>query len=507
MYIAEYTTIMRQKTTNPLHHPSLPGWLLASFFLPVLFGCTGQENRLGGSCIDCHQVHMDESHQLACIVCHKGNEQEKDQDKSHFGLIAKPAHPDHMAEHCGSCHEVQASGVAGSSHLTLSNKTNRVREHFGADSTLAAASEIPRVDEPETILDLADDMLRRSCLRCHLSYQGDDYPATHRGTGCAACHMSYENGQLSEHTLLAQPTDNQCLSCHYGNYVGFDYYGRFEHDLNAEYRTPYFENEPNRDFGVEYRQLARDIHQQKGLMCIDCHSGTTLMGLDTTVISCSDCHDAERLSAELPFSVTKNSDDTFSLVSVSGNSHPLPLMSHPAHGSWNNQVSCQVCHAQWSFNDKETHLLRSDTDNYDEWDRLTVQGSSEVEKFLENNLVFENEEQEPTMTDKLTGSSKSGIWYKGYSERRWEGVRLGRDKSGRIAVMRPILDLTLSWIDEDDEVIFDSYRVEDKPTMLPYTPHTTGAAGLFYEDRIRAFLQKEGQPEAAPSPELSSDTD
>ncbi len=491
MYITEYTRIMRQTTTNPIKRLRSPGQLLIWLALPVLFGCTDQDNRLGGSCLDCHQVHMDASHQLACTVCHKGNEQEKDQAKSHSGLIAKPAHPEYMNESCGSCHEVETSAITDSSHFTLRNKINKVREHFGADTGLKTASDIPQMDKPESILNLADDMLRRNCLSCHLTYEGDDYPATHRGTGCAACHMSYDNGQLTEHTLSARVTDNQCLSCHYGNYVGFDYYGRFEHDLNVEYRTPYFENDPNRDFGVEYHQLAADIHQQKGLMCIDCHSGAYLMGLDTSRISCSDCHDAGQLATELPLNVMGNSDNTFSLLSATGNSHPLPLMSHPAHENWNSQVHCQVCHARWSFNDKETHLLRTDTDNYDDWDRLTVQGSSEVERYLEHNLVFENEELEPTMQDKITGSSKSGIWFKGYLERRWEGVRLGRDDRGRIAVMRPILNLSLSWIDEDDEVIFDAYLVEDKPAMLPYTPHTTGAAGLFYEDRIRDYLQKE----------------
>ena len=168
-------------------------------------------------------------------------------------------------------------------------------------------------------------------------------------------------------------------------------------------------------------------------------------------------------------------------------------MEHPAHAEYNNLVNCQVCHAQWAFGDIETHLLRKDTDEYDDFARLTVQGSFEVEKILKNNLDFDAEAIDNNMTDKITGESKTGLWYKGYVTRRWENIVIGRDTSGRLQVMRPLLDLHLSWVDEDENVRFDSIQISDTiRKFTPYTPHTTGKAGLFYRERIMHFLQPAG---------------
>jgi len=96
------------------------------------------------------------------------------------------------------------------------------------------------------------------------------------------------------------------------------------------------------------------------------------------------------------------------------------------------------------------------------------------------------------MSDKISGKQFPGLWHKGYRMRRWEQVTIGRDDAGKLQVMRPILDLHLSWINEDEEVIFDSISATTKNNgMIPYIPHTTGKAGLFYEERIEQFLRSE----------------
>jgi hypothetical protein len=97
------------------------------------------------------------------------------------------------------------------------------------------------------------------------------------------------------------------------------------------------------------------------------------------------------------------------------------------------------------------------------------------------------------MTDKITGKQETGLWHKGYTMRRWETTLLGRDEDGNITTMRPILDYSLSWIDEDEMVRFDSVPSQ-APNMglRPYTAHTTGPAGLFYKERLEQFLAREG---------------
>lgn len=480
---------------NCCHSPYLL-FLCVSVLLCVS-GCT-EEKQPASTCLTCHEAMVDSSHQMmTCTDCHKGNDKATEVADAHQSFVAQPSHPDNMQAICAECHQTQVNTLPHSLHYTQKNLVNLVRTSFGAKKDVSSLLAIPVSNPPQNSLELSEDLLRRRCLRCHLFSSGDDYSATKHGTGCAACHLTYEAGKLSSHTFTATPQDKACLSCHYGNRVGFDYHGRFEHDFNHEYRTPYnAADTTDRPYGVDYHDLAADIHQQRGMVCIDCH-GAELMQKEgpqspqgapkTDSRSCISCHDAALLTIDMPAGVTSTSKG-FSFTSKSGSAHPLPVMSHPAHDHY-QAVACQVCHAQWSFNDTEIHLLRSDLDEYDAWARLTVQGSSEVEMLLEHNLNYDNEELPPEMSDKISGDMRLGIWYKGFLMRRWEGPLLGRAANGTIQVVRPKLKLTLSWIDEDDEVRFDSIpSLAPDEGMRPYTPHTTGPAGIFYEQRLRDFL-------------------
>jgi hypothetical protein len=461
------------------HKPDSPG----SHTIVKLKGCRG-----------CHNVQLDTPHDIACTECHSGNNESSDKNISHKSLIAKPAHPDNMIDSCANCHPSQVNDSLHSLHFTLKKEINLVRSAFGAKEELENLTDIPMGKSPETLLDLSDDLLRRRCLRCHVYTSGDQYPSTARGTGCASCHLSFYEGKLQSHVFLKTPGDKQCLQCHYGNHVGFDYYGRFEHDINEEYRTPYTTTEDYfRPFGLEYHQLTPDIHKEHGMICVDCHGGSELMKDEDAHPDCASCHDSRKLEQHLPANIVKDDTDTYILTSLQDRKrHVVPLMEHPAHQKYEQTVNCQVCHAQWAFNDHQTHLLRSDTDEYDDFLRLTAQGSFEVEKILQNNFDYDVDEIEPEMSDKITGEIQPGLWHKGYVSRRWEEVTIGRDSSGKLQVVRPVLDLYLSWIDSDQNVHFDSEPGKAKDGgMLPYTPHTTGKAGLFYEKRIEHFLRSE----------------
>lgn len=453
-------------------------------------------------CRCCHpdaQIKLDKAHDFSCSTCHLGNDTGIDGQSAHLDLIAQPAHPASMKQTCGQCHSRQAAGVISSLHFTLADKVNLVRKSFGAEESLANLTQIPIEENPATPLQLADDLLRRRCLRCHPYSSGDPYPLVGHGTGCAACHLDFRDGSPVSHTFLATPGDKQCLQCHYGNWVGADYHGRFEHDFNEEYRTPYFTSASasqagGRPYGIEYHQLTPDIHQQRGMICIDCHSGGALMNTQQAdPIHCRDCHLRQRLETSLPVNVSR-SRETYLLHSKGDNTlHELPLMRHPAHTAYQDSIDCQVCHAQWAFNDTGIHLLRNDTSEQDAFWRLTTQGSWEVEQILTSNLSPDNSALlPPTMSDKINGEKKQGIWHQGYTMRRWETIQLGRDLNGRISVMRPVLDLYLSWIDKDHRVRFDGITGESAGKGLrPYTPHTTGPAGMFYRQRLEEFYRME----------------
>ncbi len=452
-------------------------------------------------CRRCHMVHQDKAHDFACSSCHAGNDTSNDKNEAHTSLISQPAHPESMAQSCGGCHPDQVTGTQQSIHFTLKHEVNLVRQAFGAKETLDGLTRIPIVDVPQTALQLADDLLRRRCLRCHLYSSGDPYPLVGHGTGCAACHMDFTNGSPTSHTFLATPGDKQCLQCHYGNWVGADYYGHFEHDFSLEYRTPYFTNEPiARPYGVEYHQLIPDIHQQKGMICVDCHGGAELMNSPkTAAILCEDCHLLKNLEKSLPVNVSREEGKYLLHSKGDKQLHAIPLMRDPAHTAYKDQIACQACHAQWAFNDTGMDLLRDDTrDNYDFW-RLTTQGSWEVEHILNYNLNSDYPSTlAPVMLDKISGAEKKGLWLKGYLMRRWETIQLGRDANGRISVMRPVLDIHLSWLDEKHKVRFDAIPAQSSDKgLLPYTPHTTGPAGMFYRQRLQDFYRMEEQKSKA----------
>ena len=95
----------------------------------------------------------------------------------------------------------------------------------------------------------------------------------------------------------------------------------------------------------------------------------------------------------------------------------VPAAKHPVHTQKNDIATCVVCHARWTFNDQNTHLLRIDNTDYEEWDDLFVQDSSEAEVLLLNG-IYGDEELEPVMSDKVSGEIRQGIWLKSFRTRR-----------------------------------------------------------------------------------------
>jgi len=431
-------------------------------------------------CQGCHAVELDANHAFACTRCHGGTDDTADAVIAHQGLDPRPAGPQAMTKNCGPCHD-EAATIRHTAHFTLAGEINTVRRAFD----LPPVAGIDTLPEPtgDTLADLATDMLRRRCLRCHLWSPGDSYRETRHGTGCAACHLAFGDGGLQSHRFRL-PDDRACLHCHYGNFVGADYYGRFERDYNLEYRTPL---EPDgysrRDYGVEYHRLQPDVHWRAGLTCLDCHEGAVLMGRPPTyTLSCRGCHDPA--VAPPPAVAAGPTGRVFPLRT--GDRLKVPLMTNPAHRQYGDRVDCAVCHAQWSFADQELHLLRLDVLDFEPWSDLAVQGSDVVEYQIDVALYGEADFDQPWMPDGITGADRLGVWLLGYRQRRWEEVPVCRDDAGKLWVCRSLLDIHLSWVDEDGEVRFDSVAAPVAAMRRrPYMPHTIGKAGAFYYLRLK----------------------
>lgn len=461
----------------------------------LLIGCeqdhlqeTLSQKPAAEGCLACHENNTDSNHHFDCQICHEGNADGQSAEAAHQNMIASPSHPSQAPQKCGSCHQELIEATTRSNHYQLAKHRIMVfNAFFGNTIPPPELANLRAFSAPQTPVQLVEDLLSRRCLRCHVYYQGDSFPATRRGQGCAACHLRYENQQLVSHSF-AQPTDQQCLTCHYGNHVGSDYYGRFEHDFNEEYRTPYTTSAKHfRPYGVEHHQLSPDIHQTAGMVCLDCHQKNELMGTDPTRRTCESCHAPESL-AHPPSPEISYRDERYWFSSEStGQTWQLPIMQNPAHTQYTKNYACQVCHAQWVFNDSQTHVLRVAHQELEPWAKLTLDGSSETYEILESYVHFEGEMMSPTMTHKLSGRRYPGMWLKGYRERRWERFLYVRDQQGKVQLGRTLLDLHLSAIDEHETRTFETLvprATANKRT--PYHPHTIGKAGVFYRERIRA---------------------
>ena len=475
--------------------------LLFVSFGTILSGCRDQKDTTANlfseqsrQCLSCHKIELDSSHRFDCNSCHlQADTQYSDED--HPAVLAAPAHPDYAEKTCGTCHEQQLEMVADNDHYLFRDHLKLVTEAFGIE--LEGIDGTPKTllsshPAPENAEQLVEDLLVRRCFRCHLFYEGDEFSAVSRGKGCAACHLSFREGQLSSHTFLGQPGDERCLSCHYANHVGFDYYGRYEHDLNEEYRTPYMADAPESPpYGVEYHNLAPDVHQRAGMVCVDCHRQSNVMGRAES-IQCVDCHLHETAELNPDLLVVSQDDEVMYVPIATSESLPIPQIKHPAHNRYGKRISCQACHAQWTYNDAPTHLLRIDHEEFDDFYKLSLDGSSEVLRIVSSHILYDGDLLEPFMSNKFSGVDWPGIWFRGFGERRWEQVLLDRDDSGRVTTVRPILDLRLSWIDADEESRFDNLEpLAGIKRSIPYAPHTIGRAGLFYEARIQPFLTSE----------------
>jgi hypothetical protein len=167
----------------------------------------------------------------------------------------------------------------------------------------------------------------------------------------------------------------------------------------------------------------------------------------------------------------------------------VPQPVHPAHKQYEKKAHCTVCHSQWSFNDQGTHLLRTGEPDHPAWSRLGVQGSREVEEQLNY------PDQGVFLRDKISGEAGPSLWLKGYELRRWENPLIGIGPDGRLQIFRPILDLHLSMVDADKQVLFDNVGVSPaRQRYLPYTPHTVGKAGAFFSERLKPNLPLETTP-------------
>jgi len=336
-----------------------------------------------------------------------------------------------FANECLNCHKIDLKTHAPM-HYSLNKEISLTLKAWGLKEYNYTLENLPEIKDSNTLnsksklnRNLAIDFLRRKCLQCHLNSKR----VNPSGNSCLACHNPHSN---KNDDIKAKATEQKCLKCHNGNFIGTDYLGLFPKDFDESYRAPIQSDGsyPKRLGGIDYHHLIEDIHSKKGLTCISCHNNKNG---NFEKVSCISCHQ-----------------------NISSKNHP----------KYHSKISCIACHSAWQTNSYKSIILRSDMPNYKDFKRLTLSQDPYLENFLQKAL--KNSKIAPAMPDFLTNKIYKGLWYLGYEFRRWENFYLinYRDK---IELARPLLDFELTYVDDKNRTIIDAKKFGGFVVTKPHT--------------------------------------
>lgn len=495
---------------------------------------TGRPER----CMTCHFGIEDisPSHPNAvfgCTRCHGGQGLALDSDLAHQGLRGgrNPSRLEFVSVSCGTtpgdpspCHSSRphrlrnhADNISGSVMATAAGIINTLRYQWGwaPDAGLRYVAEasgrpgmpprLPQAIGPPGWVSLPDHHYRTFCAVCHLGVD-DRTPGRYRLAGCAACHAPMapdgrykgtdptvprdDAGHAAMHRFTTEIPDTTCQRCHNRSArTGLNYHGIRE---NEQYGTPYQGGGLNRNTLPRKRffdHLVPDIHCEKGMACIDCHTPWDVMGSggvyphmqDQVEIRCEDCHgtfgapprwkvitgedrqtiDLSRYISHQPLSEgerialssrgrplvnvrTDAAGRSYLLGRLSGREHDLPVITgrRTAHMiREHGRLECDACHSAWSPQCYGCHEI------------LDMKGRS---------------------FDPLSEETIPGRWHETRSYFRYAGNILGVNHRGRVAVMIPGCQVWMSVLGAGGRPLFgwDSTIMErrDGLTSLAFAP-------------------------------------
>ncbi|MCA1960523.1 MAG: hypothetical protein LDL33_06985 [Desulfomonile sp.] len=495
-------------------------------------------------CLTCHFGIEDisPSHPntvFGCVICHGGNGPDLTVRGAHMNLRGgrNPAKLDLAAASCGGGETMAGKCHSGREHYLLNRVVNVPRSlmatnagivsvlqfqwglvgdtkpRFGVRSVSDGRTTLRPVDPkltPDGRFSLADSHFRKFCAACHL-WGPRPREGMGRLEGCPACHAPYaedgkyhgsdptvkrdEVGHSATHSLTHRIPDERCRACHNrSGRIGLNYHGEME---SSQYGTPFVRGGLNDRTISDDRfvwRLVPDIHHEKGMGCIDCHTGQDAMGdgeihghmEDQIEIRCEDCHGS---ASAPPKTLTVRKDDLLvqallrstgpakvnegdevlvtskgrPLVHVrktpeglrltgklTGKDHPITVITDQKNGhriKGHERLECDSCHSAWSPQCYGCHQL----------------------------LDFSHEG-----FDHLTGKTTPGRWAEGRSYFRFARNILGINSRGRVGLLVPGCQVWNSVVDNTGNVTggYDSAIMLLKNGLTsiavgPTHPHTT----------------------------------
>ncbi|MFC2088066.1 hypothetical protein ACFLSX_00560 [Calditrichota bacterium] len=362
------------------------------------------------SCPGCHQNVSDFSvshdpNAIGCACCHLGNPFSADSVEAHKELVPVPGNINTVEQTCGitDCHPLIAENIQKSLMTTGRGMVTVNQYVFGESLTPDGEGNLA---EPKH--SPSEKHLRNLCASCHLAQPKTMPDTVHqlsRGGGCLACHLQYSDeakAQLIQYknekklsnvhpSLSIQISNDHCFGCHSrSGRISTNYEGWHETLLDS-LPSVYQDKYRLLDDGRIFIKQSPDIHHEKGLECIDCHTWRETMGNGESYnhqeqqveISCRDCHRAtleeattiDKLndidkkivdlrrwnynteifttvkSGNALLNIIKDKDNKFYLIKKNtGNLHPLnpppPICTSAIEG--HQRLTCKSCHSAWA---------------------------------------------------------------------------------------------------------------------------------------------------------------
>ena len=460
--------------------------LTVLILLIILFGLILRENltqrpdkitRLNSGqvemCLYCHvKEKPDPAHGakvIGCAACHLGDAMAFDKEKAHKGIVNNPGDLRIVEQTCGTqgCHAQDVPKVKNSLMATNRGIIATLLYYWGEAETQDGDYSVEDLIKTGKT-SLALDYYRKLCGTCHLWKQKDDLEDApeffrKKGGGCTACHhipgktLPGEDPEKTHPYITKKVPVENCVRCHNrSGRVGLAYQGQYE---GESYGTPYEEGRPNSQRlpdGHFYFNLSPDIHHEKNMACIDCHTREEIMGdgknyahyEDQLEINCRTCH------SETPGITTKNREmnniektgEGYVMISkLDDKKHPLQLpkkgvCDYPLH----KRISCEACHSGWVPQCYGCHV---------------------------------KQDKSETHLDKLSLEQTKGWWQEGRSYLRYEKPMLAVwDKE--IVIVTPGCQDIVTILDEEGKPEKQFNRL----TMAALSPHTTMKKGRTCEE-------------------------
>ena len=409
----------------------------------------------------------------------------------------------------------------------------------GAIRRVERSKSIPTFDEGvelwnDEVMAAFSDMYRKECGRCHVWGEGRRKRGDFRAGGCAACHVLYTNDGIYEgndptiprdrgihpmkHEITIKIPATQCNHCHTrGKRIGTTFVGAFEYDYQTDGKAPPWDEAGNPQellYTKNYLKVREDVHFERGLQCIDCHTSIDVHGdgniYPTTLyqveIQCADCHGIpEKYPWELPIGwgtgvVFEGERGTFEqegveyLLTSRGNPrlnlvrrgnevvltsfydervHEVPLLKEKQlHGTWKTEpgrvamavvsqhlekLECYACHSTWAPQCYGCHLIYDRRQLATDWV-----------------LTGQNHER-GTGKQKIT-QTPGKITIENRSFMRWENPILGINVKGKVSPVIPGCQVFFTYVDAEGQIraLNQTYLTSDgfnSATIAPVQPH------------------------------------